>query len=250
MRLKYGGETLTQPVQVVRHPEIAATAADLLSQFRLLSDVRDRIEETHDAVARNRDVRSQIQATGERAEKLGKGTSFSQPGPEIEPGVLNFPPALDHQFVGRSRRSRLPPMPDRPTPRGRTTKRSSGSLRRSSPSSRACSGRTFRSSTRWSRRRRSRRWSWCPRKQRGRVADSEGSRQEHAFLPALRSKVASGGLTPIRLRREPRRAVADLPGPARRSRFPRSTRDGGTRSARRGAPGAEIPSISGAAPDP
>lgn len=91
MRLKYGGETLTQPVQVVRHPEIAATAADLLSQFRLLSDVRDRIEETHDAVARNRDVRSQIQATGERAEKLGKGTSFSQPGPEIEPGRPELP---------------------------------------------------------------------------------------------------------------------------------------------------------------
>jgi hypothetical protein len=118
VRLKYGGETLTQPVQVVRHPEVAATAEDLESQFRLLSGLRDRIEETHDAVARIRDVKPQVQTIGDRAEKLGKGTTLKDRGkalserlteiekklvnPDLKSNqdVLNFPPALDHQLIG------------------------------------------------------------------------------------------------------------------------------------------------------
>jgi photosystem II stability/assembly factor-like uncharacterized protein len=118
VRLKYGGEALTQPVRVVRHPEVAATAEDLQSQFRLLSDLRDRIEETHDAVARIRDVKAQVQTIGDRAEKLGKGTTLKDRGkalserlteiekklvnPDLKSNqdVLNFPPALDHQLIG------------------------------------------------------------------------------------------------------------------------------------------------------
>ena len=117
-RLKFGGETLTQPVEVARHPEVPATAEDLKSQFRLLSDIRDRVEETHDAVAKIRDVKGQVEVIGERAEKLGKGTALKEKGkalaekltaiekklvnPDLKSNqdVLNFPPALDHQFVG------------------------------------------------------------------------------------------------------------------------------------------------------
>jgi photosystem II stability/assembly factor-like uncharacterized protein len=118
VRLKYGDQTFRQPVEVRKHPDVAATAEDLKSQFRLLSDVRDRIEETHDAVAKIRDVKTQVQAIGERAEKLGKGTALKEKGkafsdrlaeiekklvnPELKSNqdVLNFPPALDHQLVG------------------------------------------------------------------------------------------------------------------------------------------------------
>jgi photosystem II stability/assembly factor-like uncharacterized protein len=118
VRLKYAGETLTQPVEVHRHPDVPATDEDLKSQFRLLSDVRDRIEETHDAVARIRDAKAQAQAIGDRAEKLGKGTALKEKGkalsekltavekklvnPDLKSNqdVLNFPPALDHQLIG------------------------------------------------------------------------------------------------------------------------------------------------------
>ena len=118
VRLKYAGQTLTQLVEVRRHPEVAATDEDLKSQFRLLSDVRDRIEETHDAVGRIRDTKAQIAAIGDRAEKLGKGTALKEKGkalsekltviekklvnPELKSNqdILNFPPALDHQFIG------------------------------------------------------------------------------------------------------------------------------------------------------
>jgi hypothetical protein len=103
---------------VARHPEVPATAEDLQRQFRLLSDIRDRVEETHDAVAKIRDVKSQVQGIGERAEKLGKGTALKEKGkalaekltaiekklvnPDLKSNqdVLNLPPALDHQFVG------------------------------------------------------------------------------------------------------------------------------------------------------
>jgi hypothetical protein len=118
VRLAYAGQTLMQPVEVARHPDVSATAEDLKSQFRLLSDIRDRVEETHDAVSRIRDVKAQLQSIGERAEKLGKGTALKDKGktlsdelteiekklvnPELKSNqdVLNFPPALDHQFVG------------------------------------------------------------------------------------------------------------------------------------------------------
>jgi len=118
VRLKYAGETLTQPVEVRRHPDVPATDEDLKSQFRLLSDVRDRIEETHDAVQRIRDVKAQAAGVGDRAEKLGKGTALKEKGkalsekltaiekklvnPDLKSNqdVLNFPPALDHQLIG------------------------------------------------------------------------------------------------------------------------------------------------------
>ncbi|HEX9688151.1 MAG TPA: glycosyl hydrolase [Thermoanaerobaculia bacterium] len=118
VRLKYGDRTLTQPVQVRSHPDVSATAEDLKSQFRLLSDLRDRVEETHDAVSRIRDVKAQIAGVGERAEKLGRGKELKERGkvlsdrlteiekklvnPDLKSNqdVLNFPPALDHQFVG------------------------------------------------------------------------------------------------------------------------------------------------------
>jgi hypothetical protein len=118
VRLKYGAAALTQPVEVARHPDVPATADDLESQFRLLSDIRDRVEEAHDAVTRIRDVKAQLQSIGERAEKLGKGTALKERGkavsdklteiekklvnPDLKSNqdVLNFPPALDHQFVG------------------------------------------------------------------------------------------------------------------------------------------------------
>ncbi len=118
VRLKYAGETLTRPVEVRRHPGVSATDEDLKAQFRLLSDVRERIEETHDAVGRIRDVKAQVQSIGDRAEKLGKGTALKEKGkalserltgiekklvnPELKSNqdVLNFPPALDHQLIG------------------------------------------------------------------------------------------------------------------------------------------------------
>jgi len=92
--------------------------ADLKKQFDLLRAVRDRLSETHDTVQDIRDVKAQATAVGERAEKLGKGKAMKDQAKAMNEkltviekklvnsdvkssqDVLNFPPALDHQFVG------------------------------------------------------------------------------------------------------------------------------------------------------
>ncbi len=118
VRVKTGGSTGTQPVEIVPRPGIAATPEDLKQQFRLLSEVRDGLSATHEAVAQIRDVKGQIQGVTDHAERLGKGADLKDRGkalsdkltaiekklvnPEIKSNqdVLNFAPALDHQFAG------------------------------------------------------------------------------------------------------------------------------------------------------
>ena len=118
VRFKLGDLTVTQPVEVRAHPGVATSAADLKKQFDLLRSVRDRLSETHDTVLYIRDIKAQAATIGERAEKLGKGKALKDeakaigekltsiekklvnPDVKSNQDVLNFPPALDHQFVG------------------------------------------------------------------------------------------------------------------------------------------------------
>ncbi len=118
VRFKLGDQTLTQPIEVRAHPGAATSAADLNKQFDILRDVRDRLSEAHETVVFIRDVKTQATAIGDRAEKLGKGKALKDQAkamnekltaiekklvnPELKSSqdVLNFPPALDHQFVG------------------------------------------------------------------------------------------------------------------------------------------------------
>ena len=118
VRLKWNGETQTAPFEVKAHPGVGATAEDLRRQFELLRDTRDGLSATHDAVTQIRDVKTQVREVAERAEKLGKGKELKEKSrvlaekltaiekklvnPDIQASqdVLNFPPALDHQFAG------------------------------------------------------------------------------------------------------------------------------------------------------
>lgn len=118
VRFKLGEQTINQPVEVRAHPGVATSAADLKKQFDLLRSVRDRLSETHDTVLYIRDVKTQASAIADRAEKIGKGKALKDqakalnekltsiekklvnPDVKSSQDVLNFPPALDHQFVG------------------------------------------------------------------------------------------------------------------------------------------------------
>ena len=118
VRLKYAGQTLTQPVEVRPNPGVSATAEDLRQQFELLRASMDGLAASHEAVAQIRDAKIQIREIGERAEKLGKGKEVREKGkslsekltaiekklvnPDLKSSqdVLNFAPALDHQFAG------------------------------------------------------------------------------------------------------------------------------------------------------
>ena len=67
VRLTAGGETLTQPLRVVKDPASPASDADLAAQFDLLVAIRDKVSETHDAVNRIRKLRADTATLRERA---------------------------------------------------------------------------------------------------------------------------------------------------------------------------------------
>jgi hypothetical protein len=118
VRFQYAGETITQNVEVRPNPMVGATAEDLKKQFDVLRQAADGLSACHDAVREIRDVKAQAKEIGDRAEKLGKGKVLKEKAkalsekltaierklvnPDIKSNqdVLNFPPALDHQFAG------------------------------------------------------------------------------------------------------------------------------------------------------
>ena len=118
VRLKAAGRTIERPAVVVPRPGIAATPADLQAQFELLRKTRDGLEETHDAVRQIREAKTQIDTVVAHAKALGKAGDLETRGkklsdeltaiekklvnPDVKANqdVLNFPPALDHQFAG------------------------------------------------------------------------------------------------------------------------------------------------------
>jgi hypothetical protein len=118
VRVKYAGQTLTEQFEVRPNPNAGATAEDLKKQYDLLHQAREGLSACHDGVQQIRDVKNQIREIGDRAEKLGKGKTLREKGkalsekltaiekklvnPDIKSNqdVLNFEPALDHQFAG------------------------------------------------------------------------------------------------------------------------------------------------------
>ena len=117
-RVKLGDAVLAEKVEIVANPMVQAPAADLKAQSAFLADVRDRLSETHQAALACRDVKKQVKDVVDRAGRLGKkeplagkGKALSDkltaieeklvnPKVKSEQDVLNFPPQLDHQFVG------------------------------------------------------------------------------------------------------------------------------------------------------
>jgi uncharacterized protein YjgD (DUF1641 family) len=99
------------------HPAGFATAEDLKAQYDLLSAIRDRLSETHAAVAAVRDLRAQTKDLGERAERMGKGDQLKKraasigekltaveekltnPNIKSDEDALNYEPKLDHDFT-------------------------------------------------------------------------------------------------------------------------------------------------------
>ncbi|HEX6899098.1 MAG TPA: glycosyl hydrolase [Thermoanaerobaculia bacterium] len=68
-RLTVNGEVLTQPFEIRKDPRVSATQEDLEAQYRFLQEIRDKLDETHDAIRRIREVRTQL---GSLRKRLGK----------------------------------------------------------------------------------------------------------------------------------------------------------------------------------
>jgi photosystem II stability/assembly factor-like uncharacterized protein len=118
VRIKLGDQVATERFEVRPHPGVAATADDLKKQFLLLADARDGLSACHEAVIQIRDLKGQIDVVAKHAEGLGKNKELADKAkaltekltavekklvnPEVKSNqdVLNFAPALDHQFAG------------------------------------------------------------------------------------------------------------------------------------------------------
>ena len=66
-----GDTTLTEDFTIVRDPRLPASDADLVEQFTLKRAIRDRLNETREAVNQIRRVRKQLEGWEERAKALG-----------------------------------------------------------------------------------------------------------------------------------------------------------------------------------
>jgi photosystem II stability/assembly factor-like uncharacterized protein len=67
VRLTVEGQTLTQPFEIRKDPRLRTTPEDFQKQFALLSKIRDKLNETHGAVAQIRDVKRQLDDLLKRA---------------------------------------------------------------------------------------------------------------------------------------------------------------------------------------
>jgi len=117
VRLKVGDVTVAETIEVRPHPAGYATAEDLKAQYDLLKAIRDRLSETHETVLKLRDLKSQIEALGDRAQRLGKGDSLQKrasalanrltaieekltnPRIKADEDDLNYEPQLDHDWT-------------------------------------------------------------------------------------------------------------------------------------------------------
>ncbi|HVF43811.1 MAG TPA: hypothetical protein VM936_12400, partial [Pyrinomonadaceae bacterium] len=61
VKLTVGGQTFTQPFEIKKDPRLQTTPEDFQKQLALSMKIRDKLTETHEAVARIRDVKRQLQ---------------------------------------------------------------------------------------------------------------------------------------------------------------------------------------------
>ena len=118
VKLTVGDRTFEEKLEVVPNPAVHANPEDLRRQYAFLEDVRSSLSETHGSVIRIRSVKGQIQEVLAHAREAGKDAALKDsaraltdkltaieeklvnPKVKANQDVLNFPPKLDHQFVG------------------------------------------------------------------------------------------------------------------------------------------------------
>ncbi|MEJ2319730.1 MAG: glycosyl hydrolase [Gemmatimonadales bacterium] len=117
VRLTIGDWSQTRGFELLPDPRVTLTAAEREAQYELMTRVRDRIQEAHDAIRTLRSVREQVKAQAKLAEEAGFGDGFEaqadsiasrltaveeqlmQTKNESRQDPLNFPPRLDAQLV-------------------------------------------------------------------------------------------------------------------------------------------------------
>jgi hypothetical protein len=101
VQLNVDGKSFEQPFEIRKDPRIKASDGDLVAQFELMVDIRDRFTEVSDTVLRIRDVRNSL---GDRAEDLpadsaAEAGSIVQELREIEGILMIWMGSAEHPMM-------------------------------------------------------------------------------------------------------------------------------------------------------
>ena len=118
VRLTVGETVQTEELEVLKDPRLTEVSeSDLEEAFRLTLAVRDKLNETHDAIRTLRDVRVQLDDVVKRSKKAGIEAELEASAKPIQDQLteieedliqvknetgddpLNFPPKLDNQLA-------------------------------------------------------------------------------------------------------------------------------------------------------
>lgn len=96
-RLTAGGQTFTEPFEVLKDPreDVGASDADLKAQFDLLLELRDALSETNAAINKLRGVREQVESW----EKRFKGQENGQPVLDAAKSLKDELTAIEEQLI-------------------------------------------------------------------------------------------------------------------------------------------------------
>ncbi|HYN86761.1 MAG TPA: hypothetical protein VER32_16035, partial [Pyrinomonadaceae bacterium] len=83
VKLTVDGQTFTESFEVRKDPRLATTQADFQRQLDLLLQIRDKLTETHNAIANLRDVRKQIEDLTKRVEGQQEARQVVERGREL-----------------------------------------------------------------------------------------------------------------------------------------------------------------------
>jgi photosystem II stability/assembly factor-like uncharacterized protein len=105
VRLTAAGQALTEPLEVRKDPRLSTTDADFAKQYDLLRKIRDKLTETHDAVARIRAVREQVRGAAARAKTTPAAAEVAAAAEALEKKLTAVEEAL---YQTRNRSSQDP----------------------------------------------------------------------------------------------------------------------------------------------
>ena len=94
VRLTAGGQTRTQPLEVRQDPRLSTTDAEFAKQYEFLRGIRDKLTETHDAIARIREVREQLRGAAARAKSAANGAEVASAAEALEKKLTAVEEAL------------------------------------------------------------------------------------------------------------------------------------------------------------
>ncbi len=105
-RLTVDGEVLTQSFEIRKDPRVASTQEDLEAQHRFLTEIRDKLDETHEAIGRIREVRTQLGALRKRLGKDEAQKPVADAAKDLDKKMTAVEEAL-YQTKNRSRQDPL-----------------------------------------------------------------------------------------------------------------------------------------------